>query len=298
MNENPTVLCVLGMHRSGTSAIAKGIESWSVSLGDQLIGAGPDNPRGYWEDHEVVAINQILLERCNLRWNEARLLSREEVLAAADAGLVQRATTLFQDRCESWGLWGFKDPRTLRTLPFWLEVADTAGIELRFLWALRHPAEVVASLAARNAMDPIRSQFMWAAHWLPFLSLLQGRKNAVLRFSELFQDPATALHSIALCLGYEIREELLPSYQKEFLQASLHHHHCPDDTDLLAPIARLYQALNAIHLTPSAAFWEQWQSLYSDFSVWGPVCALLDQETDWRRRRRGRLWKLTHGKIH
>lgn len=284
------------MHRSGTSAIAKGIESWGITLGDDLLGAAPDNPRGYWEDREVVAINQSLLQHLDIRWNEARLVSRKEILAADDRTLFMRATALLRNRCESWGAWGFKDPRTLRTLPFWLEAADSAGVELRFLWALRHPAEVGASLADRNAIDPVRSQLMWVAHWVPFLLLLRGRRNAVIRFSELFQDPETIFHKTASSLGYQLHKDLLPQYKGQFLHAELRHHNRADDSALMPFVAQLYHVLDTIETTPDEAFWMQWQLLYEAIIGWNPVFTLLDYESDWRRRRRSRLWKITHGK--
>ena len=45
---------VLGMHRSGTSAIARGISSLGVYLGNDFLDAQPENPTGYWEDRNLV----------------------------------------------------------------------------------------------------------------------------------------------------------------------------------------------------------------------------------------------------
>ena len=44
-----TALVVLGMHRSGTSALAGMLHHLGVALGDRLMKATLDNPRGYWE---------------------------------------------------------------------------------------------------------------------------------------------------------------------------------------------------------------------------------------------------------
>ncbi|HEY2475861.1 MAG TPA: hypothetical protein VGI19_13820, partial [Candidatus Cybelea sp.] len=52
---------VLGMHRSGTSAIARGVAALSVYLGCDFLDAQPENPTGYWEDRNLVAIDDRVL---------------------------------------------------------------------------------------------------------------------------------------------------------------------------------------------------------------------------------------------
>ena len=69
------VIVVLGMHRSGTSAIARSLELLGVGLGDNLHPAGFDNPKGFWEDRACLEINEELLryfgsayDRMDLAW--------------------------------------------------------------------------------------------------------------------------------------------------------------------------------------------------------------------------------------
>ena len=47
-------LLVLGMHRSGTSALTRVLNLLGVALGDDLMPPGPDNPLGFWE-HQALA---------------------------------------------------------------------------------------------------------------------------------------------------------------------------------------------------------------------------------------------------
>ena len=45
-----SVFVVLGMHRSGTSAITRGLQALNVNLGEQLLPAVPnDNDKGFFE---------------------------------------------------------------------------------------------------------------------------------------------------------------------------------------------------------------------------------------------------------
>lgn len=51
------LIVVLGMHRSGTSAVTKSLELMGVGLGDNLSPAGFANPKGFWEDRVCIQIN-------------------------------------------------------------------------------------------------------------------------------------------------------------------------------------------------------------------------------------------------
>src|SRR5271155_6002863 len=65
---------VLGMHRSGTSAVARGLQMLGVYLGNDFLCAKPDNPRGYWEDRNIYDINERLLAVLGLKWEDIALI--------------------------------------------------------------------------------------------------------------------------------------------------------------------------------------------------------------------------------
>ena len=53
---------LLGMHRSGTSVVARGLQALSVYLGDDFLDKQPENPTGYWEDKGIVDLNERVLD--------------------------------------------------------------------------------------------------------------------------------------------------------------------------------------------------------------------------------------------
>jgi len=66
MNEQISII-VLGMHRSGTSALTGCLNILGVNLGERLerlMSAHEDNPKGYWENEKVISINEAIF----LRW--------------------------------------------------------------------------------------------------------------------------------------------------------------------------------------------------------------------------------------
>ncbi|PZR23698.1 MAG: sulfotransferase family protein, partial [Azospira oryzae] len=64
------LVIVLGMHRSGTSAITRGLKVIGVELGDRLEPpAAGINDKGYWEDMDLVALNVEMLDVCGRSWH-------------------------------------------------------------------------------------------------------------------------------------------------------------------------------------------------------------------------------------
>jgi hypothetical protein len=61
----PRIVCVLGMHRSGTSVVTRVLNLLGVFLGpeDRLIRPATDNPRGFWEHGPIMRLNQRILAR-------------------------------------------------------------------------------------------------------------------------------------------------------------------------------------------------------------------------------------------
>jgi hypothetical protein len=59
----PVVLLVLGINRSGTSALTRVLSLCGGALPGRLWGAMPDNPLGHWEPREVTYLNEAILRR-------------------------------------------------------------------------------------------------------------------------------------------------------------------------------------------------------------------------------------------
>ena len=77
------IIIVLGCHRSGTSMIAGVLSKMGVFVGDDLImDTMPENPKGYYEDREAVAINADLLEESDGGWDS--LPTTESILETAE----------------------------------------------------------------------------------------------------------------------------------------------------------------------------------------------------------------------
>src|SRR5688500_16955298 len=76
-------LVVLGMHRSGTSALTRVLSLLGADLPGRLLDPRPDAVRGYWESADLVAIHDRLLEAAGLAWHEVTPFPESWWLTAA-----------------------------------------------------------------------------------------------------------------------------------------------------------------------------------------------------------------------
>jgi hypothetical protein len=188
------IVLILGMHRSGTSLLARIISHLGVSLGERLLNAPvPDNAGGYWEHADIVAVQDGLLHHFDRAWFGRHALSPlPPGWRDADATRRARAQLTAIVRAEvaaASGLWGFKDPRTLRFLPLWQDILDDLGLEPLPVLALRDPGSVAQSLKRRNKLSPRFAEAIWAFNVLEALEATAGRLAAVIDYDAWFRDP-------------------------------------------------------------------------------------------------------------
>jgi hypothetical protein len=197
---------VLGMHRSGTSLVAKATSILGVALGDNLWGPKEDNPTGFWEDRDVVALDKALLDRAGMDWNS--LSARESSWTGADfADLKEEAMDLVRSRLADHGAWGFKDPRMCRVLPFWKDVFAALGIRPTYILTVRHPLNVAGSLRRRDGLPELHSHLLWLAHVCRALAETTGEPRCFVDYDELVEQPVPELGRLVRALGLPVTPE-------------------------------------------------------------------------------------------
>lgn len=146
-------LAVLGMHRSGTSAVTEILSKLGLALPPDLLSADEFNPHGYFESTTLIEVNDRLLRSIGATvWGPPRGESEFGELEA------EYAESEFGAICETIGtVWVWKDPRLSLTLPFWRKVASPNAAVL--CW--RDVSEVVASLERRYGMPNELAVALW-----------------------------------------------------------------------------------------------------------------------------------------
>lgn len=191
------LLLIVGMHRSGTSAVAGAVATLGLPFGDDLLpGQAEDNPKGFFEHAELVAAHDALLAGAGRTWDDPSLwiaarpeLPGASVFAETLASLLQRETADGRSWCA-------KDPRLCRLLPLWSPVLETSDDELAVLLVHRDPAAVARSLQRRNAFSRAKAERLWLDHVLGAERWSRGSRRAVVSFDELMSDAVGTLDRV------------------------------------------------------------------------------------------------------
>ena len=189
---------VVGMHRSGTSAVAAALEALGLDVGAAERQMAPDaaNPAGYYELQETGDLNDEILALLGGAWDCLPQLAAGWELEPGMTPYYRRAAAivgkhLTKDR------WLIKDPRIAPLLPLWRRaVLDRCAAVL----IVRDPMEVAWSLALRNGMPILTGLALWSDYNRRALVGLSGLPVHVCSYDELVSAPVATTTSIRASL--------------------------------------------------------------------------------------------------
>ena len=179
-------LFILGMHRSGTSAVSRAVNLLGVPLcrESDLVLDLRGNPTGHWESGTLVNLNNRLLHQMGHAWWCPPPADIPDAPLTLTTMPLPRARERFA-AAHPTATWACKDPRTCLTLPFWLAALDMAPAAIL---VLRDPAEVAASLQRRNSFPPHWGLALWERYVRLALTHLAGLPVLISRYGELLAD--------------------------------------------------------------------------------------------------------------
>ncbi len=289
---------MLGAGRSGTSAIARGVQAIGVDLGDNLRPGGGKNPTGFFEDQDLLALNKRLKRLLGIRGDSVALFEPQVWDAPAVRALHDEAVATIRRRFGSAPLWGYKYARTLRLLPFWRAVFAELALDVRYVVALRSPLSVARS---RAKLDPRRgtqekSDLEWLVNVVPYFRLLRERPFVVVDYDLVMADPVPQLERMATGIGLPITAQTragMDVYAREFLLPGMRHSRFTE-ADLeadphLNPLTRdafrwLFRLATDAVGRDDAVLWNDWERIEGRVRDLAPILRHLDRvEEDVRR---------------
>ena len=228
------------MHRSGTSLVARILSECGLYLGpeDDMLPAGDSNAEGFWENVRFTEVNNAVLAALGGDWDDppAQPPAWESDVLAELRG---RAKSLV-DEFEAHGHFGWKDPRSALTLPFWRGVVP----ELRTVIAVRHPLEVARSLSRRHAMSEALGLRLWLAYNRSLLESSQPDDRVVTHFASYFGEADSEARRVAQELGLLVDTASVVRAGAA-VSTWARHHSVDTTTDLPSEVAVVYDALCA-----------------------------------------------------
>ncbi len=244
------LIIIMGMHRSGTSALTRVLNLAGLGLLPQdLLEPNQDNPLGFWEPKNIVKTNNQLLQQFDRHWADPKPMHEgwHEMFLDPNNTAGMRAT-LQKETAHTVGTNSrvvIKDPRFSRVLPAWLTVLQQFGADAVCMIACRNPLDVYGSLKARDRFEVSHALELWLCYMLEAESVSRGMRRVFVHYDELLTNWPKTLQSItdATQLSGEDVSDHMKRQIDNFLRKDLRHHHAAiSDLDENIPLHAMVKA--------------------------------------------------------
>jgi len=210
-------LIITGMHRSGTSFLARALNMSGVFLGDlesltsHELMYSPDNERGHWENKKILELTKKTLSANHGEWDKLpKKITINKKLGKEIGSAIKEIT-------ESGSLAaGFKDPRIIPCLDSWLKFLPK---EIVLVGIFRHPLKVAESLKIRDGFSYEKSLQLWKTYNEILLSRLEKKGGFLLNFDWPKNKLLSEIKLISKKLGLDEKIDLSSWYTKELFKA-------------------------------------------------------------------------------
>lgn len=232
MSERHAIL-VLGMHRSGTSALARTLAFAGAGLPATLVPPTPgDNDLGYWESMPIVQFHERLFRTLGTAMLEP-VPTEASWFASPEARIeVERLARLLEAEWGDHPCWVVKEPRACRFIPIWREAIEAVGRRAIAVVPLREPAEVASSLARRDGFPRPVAERLWALHAGAAERETRGIPRVFSTYDELLEDWRATVGRVAGLLPAGTLDPGRPATSIDaFLSRSLRHHEIDGEGD-------------------------------------------------------------------
>jgi hypothetical protein len=236
---------VLGMHRSGSSAITRFLNFLGCTLPSTLMPANPTNPAGHWESDAICAFNDRLLSEAGSFWNDWLPIHSDWSRSCTYRHNLSAAGDLIRSEYGDAGLFVLKDPRICRIAPFWYEALELQKLSVLTLIPLRHPLEVSASLHKRDGIHPAIGQLLWLRHVVEAERASRGRRRVFSHYDDLLADAVGTADKVADGFGivWPRSRIAFANDAQNFLSPEFRHHVQTSLDDLLPWASEVYAVL-------------------------------------------------------
>ena len=240
-------IVVLGMHRSGTSALMGVLNILGVDLGLTLMKRAEGNPKGFFENDHITQVNDKILRGLISSWDD--VFSLPENWCDQECLKQYKEETVGIMKNEFRGdIFGIKDPRMSKLLPFWNGIFEELNIKPYHLITLRNPLEVANSLEKRNKFSTEKSTVLWMNYMLDAEFHSRNYPRAFISFDELLNNPEKIINKISKTFNINF-PKVYPYIKgdiEQFLEPSLKHYTFKSDDkneSLLECISDYYHLL-------------------------------------------------------
>jgi hypothetical protein len=278
---------VVGMHRSGTSAMTRLLSLLGAQLPKRLMLAQEDNPSGFWEPQSIADLNDEILRALDSEWDDVFAFRSRDYLSNFDRLYLARALELLEEEfCDSEVI-VLKDPRISVLSSFWNRALRAAGYRTHYIVMVRNPLEIADSLRVRDSFPREKSFLLWSSYMLAVDRDTRDQKRTFVAFEQLMNDWRAVRERIQVDAGLPFFRDTSAAAVEidQFIDTRLRHHKTAADdlssrADVPAEVKELYRIFSGacydqdIDLAALEALRKEFEKIDA---LMGPVLADLRQ---------------------
>jgi hypothetical protein len=220
----PDPVFILGMHRSGTSALGGALEPLGLTVGKTVMPPKKENPKGFYENNSLTELHEKFLASIGSNWRDLEPVGEERF-----QGIVARR---FQGKLLRLLINEFggdrpliKDPRMCRLMPLWIPLIKEHFPLACFILPIRHPVEVAHSLRQRGHVTLDQGLKLWVVHVLEAERTTRGFSRFFTTYDQLMQSPVETVLRLAKDLGLSTNVDAAAVSRQ--IDSTLRHHTKP-----------------------------------------------------------------------
>ncbi len=219
----PDPVFIIGMHRSGTSALGGVLEPLGLHVGKTVMPphAEGGNPKGFYENLILMRLHDNFLQSIGSIWHDEAPLERQHFKSPKAR---QFREELLQVLIEEFGLERplIKDPRLCRLMPLWIPLIKKHFPQARFILPIRQPVEVAYSLRKRDHFTMAHGLKLWTVHVLEAEKATRGFPRLFTTYDQLMRSPQETVLRLAETLN--LPTDGVANAISRQLDSSLRHH--------------------------------------------------------------------------
>ena len=261
------LVLITGTGRSGTSTMSGTLHYLGLYVPGPFLGANKSNPKGFFESKWAKKFHERIVERAGIHNFDSRPAALLRAQQAVTPQTRARLQTFVAERAAEADQVVVKDPRSVWVQKMWRDAAEQAGMEIRYISMLRHPAEVVGSRSTYYAGDDAspehrrRYEVFNVARWVNS-SLISERETrgfprAFVRYDDLLEDWRAVAERLRDDLGLRYDTDLTPGSRHpvdDFVDPTLRRHTVTwDELDIPAPLQEVAEEVWAAQLVLAGA---------------------------------------------
>ncbi|WP_176480024.1 glycoside hydrolase family 99-like domain-containing protein [Mesorhizobium sp. WSM3859] len=252
-----TCIMVLGMHRSGTSAVTRVLNLLGAVLPEQVIAPDENNANGYWEPTSLNTLNERMLAEAGSSWDDWRPYDVTRLSEERRKFYRSEIARIIGQEYGAAPLFVIKEPRISRFAGMYAEILQSLRIDVRYVLVSRNPLAVAASLERRGGSSRGFGTLVWLRHVLDAEQASRGKQRALVSYEAIVENWRPCLQKVTSTLSLDWPRSLddARSDVDAFISSANQHHHAGQgeldaSTTVAGWVKDSYAALQSLERDP------------------------------------------------